>query len=146
MGRYYHGDIEGKFWFGVQDSRDAEHFGGEETPIIEIFEDEDGNKSTDQVGSTFSFTKSDLAIINHELERLNGLLGEAKEMMDEFFSEREYYNRSELKEYLNLEGEDVAKEAVAQGCLVMYARILLGEKIKACIEEKGSCTFDADFY
>ena len=55
MGRYYHGDIEGKFWFGVQDSRDAEHFGGEETPIIETFEDEEGKKTTEQVGSTFSF-------------------------------------------------------------------------------------------
>ena len=23
MGRYYHGDIEGKFWFAVQSSQDA---------------------------------------------------------------------------------------------------------------------------
>ena len=30
MGRYYHGDIEGKFWFGVQSSTDAEFFGVEE--------------------------------------------------------------------------------------------------------------------
>ena len=29
MGRYYSGDIEGKFWFGVQDSDDASFFGGE---------------------------------------------------------------------------------------------------------------------
>lgn len=29
MGRYYSGDIEGKFWFGVQDSNDANHFGVE---------------------------------------------------------------------------------------------------------------------
>jgi hypothetical protein len=28
MGRYYSGDIAGKFWFGVQDSTDAENFGG----------------------------------------------------------------------------------------------------------------------
>ena len=27
MGRYYGGDIEGKFWFGVQSSDDADHFG-----------------------------------------------------------------------------------------------------------------------
>ena len=27
MGRYYGGDIEGKFWFGVQSSSDADHFG-----------------------------------------------------------------------------------------------------------------------
>ena len=29
MGRYYSGDIEGKFWFGIQSSTDAEFFGGE---------------------------------------------------------------------------------------------------------------------
>ena len=27
MGRCYCGDIEGKFWFGVQDSNDVEKFG-----------------------------------------------------------------------------------------------------------------------
>ena len=32
MGRYYNGDIEGKFWFGVQSSDDGDFFGskGEE--------------------------------------------------------------------------------------------------------------------
>ena len=29
MGRYYHGDIEGKFWFAVQSSQDADFFGSE---------------------------------------------------------------------------------------------------------------------
>ena len=27
MGRYYTGDIEGKFWFAVQSSDDADFFG-----------------------------------------------------------------------------------------------------------------------
>ena len=27
MGRYYNGDIEGKFWFAVQSSDDADFFG-----------------------------------------------------------------------------------------------------------------------
>ena len=27
MGRYYNGDIEGKFWFAVQSSDDADYFG-----------------------------------------------------------------------------------------------------------------------
>ena len=29
MGRYYRGDIEGKFWFAVQQSDDADYFGVE---------------------------------------------------------------------------------------------------------------------
>jgi hypothetical protein len=28
MGRYYTGDIEGKFWFAIQSSDDASFFGG----------------------------------------------------------------------------------------------------------------------
>ena len=36
MGRYYRGDIEGKFWFGVQDSQDASFFGGESSEGGEI--------------------------------------------------------------------------------------------------------------
>ena len=31
MGRYYHGDIEGKFWFAVQSSDDGEYFGMRES-------------------------------------------------------------------------------------------------------------------
>ena len=31
MGRRYTGDIEGKFWFGLQSSTAASRFGGEET-------------------------------------------------------------------------------------------------------------------
>ena len=27
MGRYYTGDIEGKFWFGIQSSNSADRFG-----------------------------------------------------------------------------------------------------------------------
>ena len=30
MGRYYNGDIKGKFWFGIQKSDSASRFGGTE--------------------------------------------------------------------------------------------------------------------
>ena len=33
MGRYYNGDVEGKWWFGVQSSDTPEKFGGYETHI-----------------------------------------------------------------------------------------------------------------
>ena len=43
MGRYYDGDIEGKFWFAVQSSDDGEHFGCEEctSNTIEYYLDRD---------------------------------------------------------------------------------------------------------
>ena len=43
MGRYYNGDIKGKFWFGVQSSDDADFFGqqGQEPNHINYYFDED---------------------------------------------------------------------------------------------------------
>ena len=43
MGRYYNGDIDGKFWFGVQSSNDADFFGatGCEPNYIEYDFDKD---------------------------------------------------------------------------------------------------------
>ena len=39
MGRYYHGDIDGKFWVAVQSSTDADFFGveGEATHVNYYF-------------------------------------------------------------------------------------------------------------
>ena len=36
MGRYYSGDIEGKFWFAVQSSTSPERFGAVENQAILI--------------------------------------------------------------------------------------------------------------
>ena len=46
MGRYYTGDIEGKFWFGVQDSTDADYFGvqGEPRFYLYYFSEDDKNQ------------------------------------------------------------------------------------------------------
>jgi hypothetical protein len=43
MGRYYDGDIEGKFWFATQDSNDGEFFGAEEqeSNCIEYYVDKE---------------------------------------------------------------------------------------------------------
>jgi hypothetical protein len=41
MGRHYSGDIEGKFWFGVQSSDDASLFGGETSEPNDIHSDND---------------------------------------------------------------------------------------------------------
>ena len=46
MGRHYDGDIEGKFWFGVQDSSDAEYFGAEDITELQVTEDGDDDYHT----------------------------------------------------------------------------------------------------
>ena len=139
MGRYYHGDIEGKFWFAVQDSTDASHFGGTETPIV----DEESNEA---VGSHYMFTKEDLPKIQDALDRCLTGLGDNKEKLDDFFESRDYYSDADVAKHLEIEGEEKEVKMLTLAMLMLYARLGLGEKIKACVEEKGQCEFDADYY
>ena len=37
MGRYYTGQISGKFWFGIQDSTDADFFGTEYSDVFSFY-------------------------------------------------------------------------------------------------------------
>ena len=64
MGRYYDGDIEGKFWFAVQSSDDGEHFGCTEcgSNVIEYYLDRDtfndvGMKKIKELRRKLSFHK-----------------------------------------------------------------------------------------
>ena len=145
MGRYYQGDIEGKFWFAVQDSRDAVNFGGNE---IEIFEEcEEGEAEV--MGSTFIFEKEDLPDIQSGLDEATEALGDKLEKLDDFFKVRAGYNYAELNDHLGF--KDKAEDLMfgngkVKDCLVLYARICLGRQIKECVETKGRCEFIADFY
>ena len=53
MGRYYYGDIEGKFWFGVQPSDDAEQFGALESSSI-FYEVADNDECTERLKEIFA--------------------------------------------------------------------------------------------
>ena len=130
MGRYYQGDIEGKFWFSVQSSDDANNFGGSE---IEL---------QDDVGEVmeleYFFNKEDLESINEGIQTCITDLGEFKVRLDEFFADSRGYNPDELAKHL-----EITKEKYS---IIMesYARLKLGENIKKCVEEKGECNFTAE--
>ena len=84
MGRYYQGDIEGKFWFGVQSSDDANNFGGSE---IEL-QDDDG----EIYELEYFFNKEDLESINEGIQTCITDLGEFRSKLDEVFSSSNGYN------------------------------------------------------
>lgn len=131
MGRYYNGDIEGKFWFGVQDSTDADFFGGMQNEPNYI---------------SYSFTTDDMDSINKGLEACTKALGDYLPKLDEFFNKNDMYNGKSIAEALNLplpkehefESQEVKK------LLEWYARYELGKKIQKCVEENGECNFDAE--
>lgn len=131
MGRYYSGDIEGKFWFAVQDSNDASFFGGEESEpqVINYYFDKDEHMEEVEEG----------------LRQCDEALGEYGEKLDAFFDKHDMYNDRELAEALGFTVPDGRYDNPEVSKLLMwYARRILGRKIKKCLEENGSCSFEAE--
>jgi len=120
MGRYYNGDIEGKFWFAVQSSDDGEYFGMRESQnYIEYYSD-------------------DLETAKEGVQECLNTLGKYKEEIDKYFTEYSSYTDEKLAEALDI-SLDKLKEM-----LVWYARLELGNQIVDCIKEQGSCYYQAE--
>lgn len=118
MGRYYHGDIEGKFAFGVQSSNAADRFGvvGVEPSYISYYFDEDNIEG-----------------IENELKKIENTLGDQLKIMSDFFEKGIGYDDNILREN-NVDPSKIGE----------YFDYVLGKKILECIEEMGSCSFDAE--
>lgn len=118
MGRYYSGDIEGKFWFGVQSSIAADRFGvtHNEPSHVEYY-----------------FSEEDLEGVEEEIERITENLGEKLKTIEKFFEENIGYR-----------DEDLLKIGINRFDLNEYADLKLGIKIRDCIKENGSCCFEAE--
>ena len=123
MGRYYTGDIEGKFWFGVQASDDASFFGGEEIEPNYL---------------EYYFDETRLSAIAEGIAECKKQLGDHLSKLTAFFNQNNGYSDGELMQYLDVDAEK------KQRLLVWYARLELGEKILACVQRSGSCTFEAE--
>jgi len=123
MGRYYSGDIEGKFWFGVQASDDASFFGGSESEPNYL---------------NYYFDEDDLPEIKAGIKKCQEELGEYKEKLDKFFKEWEAYNDEILAKELGIPSKKVRE------LLKWYARLGLGEKILKSVKENGQCEFEAE--
>lgn len=114
MGRYYMGDIKGKFMFAVQSSTAADRFGStySEPNYVEYYFDEE-----------------QLDTIKEQLD----MLRPAYEKVDKFYSEIESFNREEMSEY------EITEQEMSD-----YADYKLGEQILNCVLENGSCCFTAE--
>ena len=117
MGRYYSGDIEGKFWFSVQSSYAADRFGVDGEPAY----------------INYRFKEENLDDVNEEIENIINDLGDKKERLDKFFEEKDSYSDSDLQA-LNVTKDDLSD----------YADLLLGIQIRDYIVENGECNFEAE--
>ena len=123
MGRYYNGDIEGKFWFGIQASNDADFFGSE------------GHCAYLQ----YDFDDSQIKDVEEGIAKCKRELMGWVRKLDKFFKENVAYNDEMLMKSL---GTKDRREN--QHLLEWYARLLLGRKILKCLKEHEYCSFEAE--
>ena len=118
MGRYYSGDINGKFWFAVQSSTAADRFGSSyyEPNYVQ-----------------YTFDESHLEECEAEIQRILDNLGDKKQVLDDFFSKPTGYTDKDM--------EDLG---ISKKELEDYADLELGIQIRDCIKENGECNFDAE--
>ena len=128
MGRYYTGDIDGKFMFGVQSSDDANFFGVEgESRSLDYYYGEDT-----------------LPSVEEGVKECEGVLGEYLKHIEQFFKENDSFNDERLAKYLTKSlGKDVTEENTRFN-LEWYARLELGREIRDCIKENDECNFEAE--
>lgn len=130
MGRYYEGDIEGKFAFGIQSSSAADRFGvtGEPPNYLEYYFDEDNvNK------------------LREELNDIHKSLGEYGDLI-KIYCELLYHN-IDSPHYTGLRSYIEKANMKPPTCESVWSDMydyILGKKILDCILEKGECNFIAE--
>ena len=117
MGRYYSGDIEGKFWFGIQSSRAGERFGAEE-----------------QSPTSIKYYTDNKEEAQEEIKKIQKALGSKLAKIDQFFEKNNSYHDKMLEE-----------AGISEADLKEYADLKLGKKILEAINNNGCCAFDAEF-
>ena len=118
MGRYYSGDIDGKFWFALQSSDCADRFGvsGYQPNVLNYY-----------------FSEEDLEGVEEEIANIEQSLGDKIKIIDDFFEKNNGYN-----------DEMLAEVGITTKELSEYADLGMGKEIRDCIKENGSCSFEAE--
>ena len=133
MGRYYNGDIEGKFWVAVQSSTAADRFGVcyNEPNVVE-----------------YHYGQEDLVGVEEELNNIETTLGEYLPKFIKFFEENNSYTDEKLGKagFPTEERKSLFGSGLVIDCPLMseYADYTLGIKIRDCIKETGTCFFEAE--
>ena len=123
MGRWYSGDVEGKFWATVQNSDAADRFGVIGHQPEELY---------------YYFDIASLPEVYQELSNIASSLGNNLILLHKFFEENTTYTGKKLAEHLKIDLDD------AQKMLKDYADFELGLKIANAVQTTGQCEFTAE--
>ena len=127
MGRYYDGDICGKFMFGVQSSLAADRFGVSGT--VPGYLD-------------YYFNQDDLNGIERGLKEIENNFGELRDSLLAYFDLYKDPDDAPLSFHVYLEKGN--KPKLDKDLLSEYADYVLGKRIYNCVKEQGDCTFTAE--
>ena len=127
MGRYYTGDIEGKFAFAIQSSDAADRFGviGHPPNYLE-----------------YNYNEDDLEELQKELKNIEDAFGGHKPALKIYFDLYKTQDDAPLS-FVSYIKEGGLPE-LTESQLSEYYDYVLGRKILDCIQETGSCSFDAE--
>ena len=117
MGRFYNGDVSGKWWFAVQSSDTPEKFGGYETHIDYTICNDD----------TF---KSGIKLIKEDL-------GDKLEWLQQFFDENNGYNDAMLMEFMIKKNPRYDKSELSQD-LENFADYEFAMQVKEYFDDTGN--------
>jgi hypothetical protein len=128
-------------WIINELKKDIDHLKEESSESSQDDDDEgeDDEHEENPIEIEFQFTRNDMESIKLGIKECEDTLGEFKSMLDYFFEKESGYNIPQMCKYL---GCDEDKTEIL---LEKYARLELGVKIKACVEEKGQCCFSGEF-
>ena len=128
MGRYYSGDIDGKFWFAVQNSDAADRFGSSgQNNFLEYY-----------------FDEGHLPDIKKGIKDIKDNLGkETLRLIKKFFKENNGYNEDMLVEFFKKEKSPKSMNDIKY-ILEEFADLELGKKILKCVEDNSECSFTAE--
>lgn len=170
MGRFYSGDIQGKFWFGVQDSDDADFFGVEHVKVYNrkcgcLYNEEDecccevehehNSESICDPNCEIEFdenTKDEESYNSIEYDFSEDDIHKVKEGIDKCITSLDGFHEK-LEDYFKNKDSYNSKELSEylnvdqenmHGYLEWYARLELGKKILDCLNKNGTCSFECD--
>lgn len=153
----YGGDIEGKFWVGIQSSDDARHFGVDPEGPIRMYsecfretEDLAGTPcdcspncvATDQNEIGFCFkdpepVRAKLAELDEELLEITPKWKEVQELLED-----DEWKKSYTAEWVSPEVDRrICEICQDNGFLELAARYVLGVQILRCLLTHGKCDF-----
>jgi len=147
MGRHYDGDISGKFWFGIQSSNDAIHFGAKEIePEPEYTHTgEEEEYQGDYIDYRISFANIDNTLDG--IQECKRELGDELLRFTEFFNAHPNgYNEEMIAKYYKKHFNKTINDEFIRWFLTIYARLGLGIQILVYFNKnpEKDCIFTAE--